>query len=351
MHGSEPRKILVIRLSSIGDILLTSPLLRLLSLRFPQAQIDFCSKEKYAELLQPHPTLRQVLVLEPRGGWQALRRLKQRIRSENYDLIIDVHKNFRSLVLADGRAQITRYRKYYFKRWLLVHLGWNLLQDVPPVYRRYLESVQPWHLEDDGRYPEFFLTPAEKELARSAVQRLGSPGAERRIGLAVGAGYETKQWPVEHFVRLAGLLREKLAVRVFIFGAATDQAFAQPIAEAAGSAGVNLCGQLTLRQTAAWVAEMEVMVTNDSGLMHLATAVKTPTVALFGSTTRELGFFPAPPFVRVLERPDLSCRPCSHVGRHRCPKGHFRCMKEITADMVLHQIDELLNGAMAVKQP
>ncbi len=340
MQKPAPRKILVIRLSSIGDILLTTPLLRLLPQRFPQAQIDFCIKERYAELLQAHPGLRQLLILEENRGWPGLVRLRRRIRSEKYDLIVDVHKNFRSMILADRRAKIVRYRKYYFKRWLLVHVHCNLFKQGVPVYRRYLDSV---HIEDDGRYLDFFLSQSEKDSARNELQSRAGAGRLKRIGFAVGAGYETKQWPVDYFVSLAKLLLEQESMRIFIFGAEKDRPFADAIAGAAGEAAVHLCGQLTLRQTAAWIAEMDLMVTHDSGLMHLATAMKIPTLAIFGSTTRELGFFPEPPLGHVLEHPHLACRPCSHVGRHRCPKDHFRCMKEITPEAVAQRIYEMLH--------
>ncbi|HPN36048.1 MAG TPA: glycosyltransferase family 9 protein [bacterium] len=348
MIPEDPRKILVIRLSSIGDILLTSPLLRSLRRRFPQAQIDFCLKERYADLVKGHPYLRRRMILAAPYGWSELCRMRRLIRAEKYDLIVDVHRNLRSLFLRDRRARIASYAKHYWKRWLLVHAGVNRYQEVVPVYRRYLAGLAPWGVQPDGQGLEFFLFEEDKAVARSRLAEFGLDPSVRRIGFAVGAGHATKQWPAEQFIALAGLFGESLAgrtaPRIFLYGDDRDRTVAGRIATAIGSAAIDLSGALNLRETAAMIAAMDLMVTNDSGLMHLAVALGIKTVSIFGCTTRELGFFPDAPFSRVVENTGLACRPCTAMGRRRCPKGHFRCMTEVTPEQVAAAAMPLLTG-------
>lgn len=344
MIPESPQKILLIRLSSIGDILLTSPLLRSLHGRFPQAQIDFCIKERYADLIKDHPYLRRRVILAEPYGWSELFRARRLIRAERYDLIIDVHRNLRSLFLRDPRARIATYAKQYWKRWLLVHAGVNRYQELVPVYRRYLAGLAPWGIQPDGQGLEFFLCEEDKAFARSRLTELGVDPAVQRIGFAVGAGHATKQWPAEHFIALAGLLAGQTALRVFIYGDDRDRTVARRIAAAIGNAAIDLSGTMNLRETAAMIAAMDLMVTNDSGLMHLAVALGIKTVSIFGCTTRELGFFPDAPFSRVVENNGLACRPCTTMGRRRCPKGHFRCMTEVTPEQVAAAAMPLLAG-------
>ena len=329
----DPQKILIIRLSSIGDILLTSPLIRLLRRRFPSAEIDYCVKERYAELLTPHPYLRRLLTLRRDGRW-AMFRLRRQIKAENYSLVVDVHRNLRSLLLRDGRAHTVTYPKFRWKRWLLVRLGINRYNGIYPVYQRYLSGLTRWQIQDDGLGLDFFLTDEEKEFSRTwlANQQLGAE--TRRIGFAIGAGHATKRWPIEYFMDLARLLQARSPVKIFLFGGKQDQPSAAEIVKALGSLAVDLCGQFSLRRSAALLAEMDLMVANDTGLMHLAIALKVKTVAIFGCTTAELGFFPVASFSRVVQHSHLSCRPCSHVGWPHCPRIHFRCMREIAPKQV-----------------
>ena len=358
MISEDPRKILVIRLSSIGDILLTSPLLRLLHRRFPLAQIDFCIKERYADLVKDHPYLRRRVILATPYGWSELCRMRRLIRAENYDLIVDVHCNLRSLFLRDRRARIATYDKQYWKRRLLVHAGVNRYQEVVPVYRRYLAGLAPWGIEADEQGLEFFLSEEETDFARARLAALGIDPSARRIGFAVGAGHATKQWPAEHFIALAGRLTELLgqppdlpnglpnsgqtALRIFIYGDDRDRSVAQRITSGIGGAAMDLAGALNLREIAAMIAAMDLMDTNDSGLMHLGVALGIKTVSIFGCTTRELGFYPDAPFSRVVENTGLACRPCTTMGRRRCPKDHFRCMTGVSPEQVADAVIALL---------
>jgi heptosyltransferase-2 len=150
----------------------------------------------------------------------------------------------------------------------------------------------------------------------------------------------TKRWPEERFVELTRLLTAR-GERLLLFGGRPDSAVAETIARTAPRGIADLTGRLTLMETAAAMERCRVVIANDSGLMHMATAVRRPVVALFGSTVREFGFFPYNSPAVVLETNGLRCRPCSHIGLPRCPKRHFACMREILPEQVVEAADAL----------
>jgi heptosyltransferase-2 len=340
--SSVPEKILVLRLSSIGDILLTTPLLRVLHARFPQSRIDYCIKERFQPLLAHHPYLQRIWTFPEGGGFKALMNLRRRIREEKYDVILDLHRNQRSWLLRDRRSHVTTFPKYYLRRWLLVRLGWNLFSSVEPVHRRYLQALKPWRITDDGQGLEFVITEDEKAFGQRYLKEAGAGASQSCFALAVGASYETKQWPAESFAQLAQRLIARYDARIILFGADKERVTSQKVADLVGDGIINATGMLDIRQTASVMAATTVVVANDSGLMHLAVALQKKTVAIFGSTTRELGFFPQASFSRVVENRTLSCRPCSHVGKHRCPKKHFRCMRDLSVAEVEAAVESLL---------
>jgi len=335
-------RILVVRFSSIGDILLTTPFLRVLRRRWPKARVDFVTKARFAPLLLHNPRIDGLLTLAEPGDFRNLRRLAQRVRAVRYDYVFDLHKNWRSawLSLFSG-AEVRRYRKDALRRFLLVAFHWNLYRRVVPVRERYFLAGQAWGLVDDGEPLEFYLSADERSWARSELTRLGLRNTGPLIGLAIGAGYATKRWPAEHFASLAHSLREKHNAEILLFGDVHDSVAARRIRNVEPRA-VDFTGRTTLRQTAALLERCDAVVSNDSGLMHLAEAVGSRVVGIFGSTTRELGFFPTCAHCVVVERPEVKCRPCSHVGRNRCPRGHFRCMRDISPRQVQQALEGLL---------
>ncbi|NOZ57725.1 MAG: lipopolysaccharide heptosyltransferase II, partial [Calditrichaeota bacterium] len=324
------------------DILLTTPFLRVLRRRWPEAQVDFVTKARFAPLLLHNPRIDGLLTLAEPGDFRSLQRLAHQVRAARYDTIFDLHKNWRSIWLGlRSGAEVHHYRKDAVKRSLLVAFHWNLYRRVVPVRERYFLAARHWGLQDDGGPLEFYLSQGERSWAENELERLGLAGDGPLVGLAVGAGYATKRWPAEHFAALAHSLRKKRGARILLFGDVRDSVAAREIRNVEPQA-VDLTGRTTLRQTAALLERCDAVVSNDSGLMHLAEAVGSRVVGIFGSTTRELGFFPTCPHCVVVERPELKCRPCSHVGRNRCPRGHFRCMRDISP----RQVEQALEGLL-----
>ncbi len=339
---ADPKHIVVIRLSSIGDILLATPLLRVLRRRFPATRIDGIVKTAYADLLRTNPHIDHLWTLDPARGRAGLETLGETLAALSCDLVIDIHKNFRSLALRRHirSARAVVLKKYYLKRWLLVKTGWNLYRDVVPVHRRYIDTVSAWGVRDDGQGLEFYVDPAAAVPMRARLAPLLQ--GRRVVGMAPGAGFATKRWPAENYLQLARRMLQEQGAAVMLLGGPGDAGITAAISAELGAGVHDLAGQLSLMESAAALTHCDLLVTNDTGLMHLASALQVPLLALFGPTTRELGFFPLGTRSRVLEVEALSCRPCTHMGNHRCPKKHFRCMREITVDVVASCVVEEL---------
>ncbi len=337
-------RILIIRLSSIGDIILATPVPRVLKNHFPAAQIDFIVKKQFAPLLHGNPYINNVLTLDTLQGRRELDRLKNQLRTRKYDLIVDIHKNFRSHFLKAGLPGIkVTFKKYAFKRFLLVKFGWNLFRTVIPVTRRYLNSLAAFGITDDRLGPQVFIDPATQQRMDQLLQNKGFDTTRPVICMAPGAGFFTKRWPVEYFSQLAERCRTELNAQIVLLGNTQDQQLTRQMnAQLTDNAALDLAGSLEIMEAACVINRADLVVCNDSGLMHLAAALKKKTIAVFGSTTRELGFFPDNPQARVMENKNLPCRPCSHIGRKKCPKQHFKCMRDILPDAVFQAIRELL---------
>lgn len=336
-------RILIIRLSAIGDIVLTTPLLRDLRRQLPGARIDFVTKAAYADLLRYHPALNHLYEVEPAAGLAGLRALGRQLRKEQYQVVLDVHRNLRSLILTRAmRAPcVLHHKKFVLRRWLLVQTKVNLLRHEPPIQQRYVQAAAGLGVVDDGGRPEIFWSAAEDKSAAAALHAAGWDGRSLLVALAPGAGFFTKRWPTECFAEVVRQLSRR-GVFAVIVGGAQDRELAVEIRRLTGDGRGCLVGQTGILTTAAILKRCRALVANDSGLMHLAEAVGIPLVAVFGSTTRELGFFPQQPTSRVLENRNLRCRPCSHLGKSRCPRGHFLCMRAIAPGQVLATLAEVL---------
>jgi lipopolysaccharide heptosyltransferase II len=342
------RKTLIIRFSSVGDIVLSTPLIRALRRRFPHGQLDFLARSEYAELLRDNPNLTTVHEFPEGGSLDDIQRLRAAIVAAGYDLILDIHGSLRSRILCRGLKNVVRVRKRVFPRFLLVHFKVDLYRffgGAPGVADRYLETAGLL-ADDDGEGPELFPSPAAfvrtKEFLGGLAERVGIA-----IGICPSARHATKIWPAERFAAVAATVGKNHAAEIILFGSSAEAGRCLEITDAIhaldpGVSVLDLSGKLSLMETAAAMDRCDVIVTNDSGLMHIAGARKRKIVALFGSTVRQFGFFPPPARSIVLEQHGLRCRPCTHIGRAACPLGHFRCMMEITEARAVAAVNALL---------
>ncbi len=330
-----PTKILIIRLSSIGDILLATPFLRQARIKFPDAVIDFVIKDRFIDLVQYNPHVNRIFSVNEKEGLSGLLELRKLLIANNYDYVFDLHNNFRSRILTFGmKARISRIHKDKLKRALLVYTKINLYKQVTPIPLRYLKVGENAGIADDFNGLEiFWKNHIEEGLSLVVDKRLLR---KPFVALAPGAGFKTKQWPLEYFRELIETIEKKHRLPIVILGSKAEEERFKLLE--ISDAVHNLAGKLTLLESAIILSKAKVLISNDSGLMHMATAVKVPVLAIFGSTVKEFGFFPFRAQSKVIENQALWCRPCSHIGRNHCPLIHFKCMKDIKPMMVYEQL-------------
>jgi len=232
-------------------------------------------------------------------------------------------------------CQWSGYSKRKIARTTLISTKINIYGKPVPVPERYFEAARALDVQPDGGPPEFFLAPAARErvahwLAERALDR--QPFA----ALAPGAAHATKRWPIRHWTALAEQLR-KMGYGLVAVGGDGDRALASQL----GPGVHNAAGAFTLQETGACLARARVLVSGDTGVMHMATGVGTRVVALFGPTVELFGFAPYAKRAEVLQR-DLGCRPCSAMGTERCPLGHHRCLEEVFPDQVAAAVQRLV---------
>ncbi len=335
----ELKKILVIRLSSIGDIVLSTPLIRVLRKKFPLSQIDFIVKKEFSELLKFNPHLTNLIELDKSKGFKELLKLKKQILKERYDLIIDIHNNLRSIFLrAFSGAKVVKVNKRVFKRFLLVKFKINLYKNPIHVVEKYIETVHQLSIKNDNQGLELFVPNEIVEVAKSKINFSDS---SLYIAIAPSAKHETKRWIPERFAEIGDKLTEKFDAKIILMGGKEDENRCKMVESMMKNKPINICGKTSLLESAGVLSLCKLLVTNDSGLMHIGSAVKTKIVAILGSTVREFGFFPYETKSIVVEK-DVPCRPCSHIGRKKCPKQHFKCMRDIQVDDVFSACVKLI---------
>jgi lipopolysaccharide heptosyltransferase II len=344
MMSDSQQKILIIRLSSIGDILLTTPFIRQVRKKYPKAQIDFVVKTEYSELLEYNPNINNLIKFESATGTKGLKKLKKSLNENEYEYIFDLHNNIRSNYLRRGlrgkkKHQIKKNKVIQF---LYVKFKINRYPDTIPIAERYLNVGKAAGVEDDGRGLEVFW---EKEIEDSIDQILEKNGLiqnETFFTVAPGAGLYTKRWPIEYYKIFIEDIIENHKSKVLVLGNDNDREQGNSLNDL--NDVIDLTGKLSLLQSAVVLSKSKALISNDTGLMHMATAVNTPVLAIFGSTVKEFGFYPYRYDSIVVENEGLDCRPCSHIGRDSCPKEHFKCMNEITPEIVIEKFEELIKN-------
>jgi heptosyltransferase-2 len=336
---SKVKKILIIRLSSIGDIVLTSPVIRLLRESYPHAQIDFLVRKEYAELVKFDKNLSYVYQYDVKSGWKGLREMKAFLSKQGFDVIIDLHRNFRSAYLRNisPGPSILKYNKNRILKFLLVKFKINLYSKYVgkalSVTRKYLAASKILGIPQNDLGLKLHIpkvTRTKSEHLWSALE-----GENFRVIVAPGARHFTKCWPAAYYAELTKKIYTRYNWRCIMLGSLDEIPLLREIRDLAGGEATDLAaGNITLLEAAGIIEKAPIFVSNDSGLMHIAAAFRKPQIAIFGSTTQELGFFPLNKKAIVIENETLPCRPCSHLGRDSCPKGHFKCMVDIKPEDV-----------------
>jgi heptosyltransferase-2 len=325
--------VLLVRFSSIGDVLLTTPLVRSLRARHPDARLVFVTKQAMAPLVSDNPHLSAVVTL---ASGERIGTLAARLAALAPTRGLDLHGSVRSLAL---RARVHcpwhGYSKRKLARGVLVATKIDLYRHRVPVAERYFAAARGLDVQPDGGAPEFFLgAPARQRVERWLAER--NPERTPFVVLAPGAAHFTKRWPPSYWLDLAARLRSA-AYRLVVVGGPDDRAVAAPLAHVADI----VAGEFNLQETGALLAHARALVSGDTGVMHMASGVGTPVVALFGPTVEQFGFFPYRARATVLQR-NLDCRPCSTMGGPRCPMGHHRCLVDISPGEVATAVERLV---------
>ena len=330
--------ILVVRFSAIGDILLITPLLRAIRARHRAARIAVLTKEQYVPLLSHNPHVSEVLGVGPGEG---IRAIAERIRGVRYTHLLDLHGNLRSHALRRLAPGPWRsHAKRRLQRALLITAKRDIYGVHTPIAERYFEAATALDVQPDGGPPDFFIGEEADARAAERLSSLGLGQDRPIVAMVPGAAHATKRWPAEYWVDLARRITPTGA-DVAVLGGPDDAGLAGSIATLAGTNVASLAGTLGLQETGAVIRRAEVAISGDTGVMHMATGVGTPVVALFGPTVRQFGFFPYRADAGVVEL-DLPCRPCSAHGSARCPLGHHRCMKQMLPDLVFATLAKAL---------
>ncbi|MBO7465399.1 MAG: glycosyltransferase family 9 protein [Bacteroidales bacterium] len=321
-------KILVIRLSSIGDIVLATPVIRCLKRQLPDAGIHFLCKPSMKTVVETNPYIDNIHTFRREDAT-----LVNRLRDEEFDYVVDLQKNRYSRRLC-RRLHVphSSFPKLNFRKLLLVLFKWNLMPRLH-IVDRYFRAVERLGVKNDGKGLVFCIDEADSH----ELDEFFLP--EKYVAVAVGSRHATKQIPAETLEAVA----EKCRLPLVFLGDSHDSGIVAGIERRFPDHTLNLCGKLSLRASAACVAKAETLLTGDTGLMHIAAALQKRTVSVWGNTVPAFGMYPYQPHhpenCIILENNNCRCRPCSKLGYGRCPLGHFRCMRGIPPA----RITELLN--------
>lgn len=312
-------KVLVIRFSSIGDIVLTTPVVRALKQQL-NAEVHYLTKESFASIPASNPYVDRVHVLSKNLG-TVLKELKQ----ENFDFIIDLHANFRTFLVKSYLLKPSAsFRKLNFEKFLLVHFHINRLPQKH-IVQRYLEAGRKLGILDDGKGLNFFI-PEKDEISPDKLPAAFQTGY---TAVVIGATYFTKRLPDHKVIKLC----ERIKGPVVLIGGKSEIASGERIEQHFRSTDpekiLNTCGQYNLNQSASLVKNASKVFSNDTGLMHIAAAFQKETFSIWGNTVPDFGMYPYQTPHTIIEVKNLPCRPCSKLGFEKCPKGHFHCMEKI----------------------
>ncbi|MCB9057681.1 MAG: glycosyltransferase family 9 protein [Calditrichae bacterium] len=324
--------ILIIRFSSIGDILLTTPFVRQVKNKFPDAHLTYVTKQEFAPLLKYNPYIDDLMLYDASTKLKGLYQLRDELSEKKLKYIFDLHNNLRSSILVKNLSgTLSKIRKNKFKRAILVYLKWNLYREIKPVSVKYMDVGSGAGIRDDGKGLELFLRGEKNDIFQE-----NNLEKEQYICVAPAAAHYTKIWPLEYVKELLIRITQTSKLKVAILGSKSETILFKALPETENI--IHLAGKMSLLQSAQIIKYSKGIISNDSGLMHMASALNKPIVAIFGSTVKELGFFPFRAESTIIQNDNLWCRPCSHIGREKCPLSHFKCMREITVDTVYNTV-------------
>lgn len=323
-------KFLIIRFSSIGDIVLTTPVIRCLKQQVQGSIVHYAVKKQFSPLLQANPYIDKIHCFD-----NNLHTFIGELKNEGFDYIIDLHHNLRTLLIKSRLRRLDfSFPKLNFEKWMIVNLKVDRLPRIH-IVDRYMKTLALFDAVNDMKGLDYFIPEAD-------VIDTGILPAEFRNGyvaLVVGAKHATKQLPADKLITLCGLIKQP----VLLLGGEEDVSAGETIAQNAEGPVHNACGRFSINQSASLIQQARLVISPDTGLMHIAAAFKKKIISVWGNTIPEFGMAPYLPHDNscIIQVKGLSCRPCSKIGYDSCPKKHFRCMNDIDENQITSLAAEL----------
>ncbi len=328
-------KILIIRFSSIGDIVLTTPVIRCLRRKFPDAEIHFLTKQAFKGIVEHNPYLDKIHTLG-----DSFELMLHELKTEDYDHIIDLHHNLRTLRIKRflKNVKASSFNKLNVEKFVYTNLKINTLPKKH-IVDRYLETASSLGVEDDGQGLDYFIPTADvvnnKDIPVSHLHGY--------IAIAIGAALATKKMPLHKLKELCAAIDHP----IILLGGKEDQVAAAAIASVDDIKIYNACGKFSLNESADLVRRSKILITHDTGLMHIAAALQKRVISVWGNTVPAFGMYPyygknSKQHFDIVEISKLWCRPCSKIGYDKCPKGHFKCMELIAVNEIVKLVNKRL---------
>lgn len=329
-------KFLIVRFSSIGDIVLTTPVIRCLKQQVPDAEVHFLTKDAFRSVIVHNPYIDKLHVLA--HSWELM---IEELKEEGCDYIIDLHHNVKTLKLKKAlNVKSFSFHKLNIEKYIYTSIKINVLPKKLHIVDRYLRTVESFGVKNDGNGLDYFIAP-EEETKKQDIPASHYAGY---IACVIGAAHGTKRWPVQKWKEFCTNMDHP----VMLLGGKEDAAAGNEIASVDDVKVYNACGKFSINESADLVKKAKLVVTNDTGLMHIAAAFKKPIISLWGNTVPAFGMYPyygdnfRQHYFDVFETKKLWCRPCSKIGYDKCPLGHFKCMQKIVADDIVTAVKRRL---------
>ena len=326
-------KILIIRFSSIGDIVLTTPIVRCIKTQLPDAEIHYLTKISFSNLLINNPFIAKVHCYN-----YNLNEIIHELKEEKFDYIVDLHNNIRTRIIKLRLLKpSSTFNKLNFKKWLIVNFKINLLPNIH-IVDRYFKAVKRLNVVNDYQGLDFFISEDEQVN----INTLPINFHKGYAALVIGGKHATKQLPDTILTELC----KKTEIPIVLLGGKEDRERAENIRKAAENHDIfNACGVFNIHQSAFIIEQSLKIITADTGLMHIASAFKKEIISVWGNTIPEFGMYPYLPEKEkhkseILQVIGLKCRPCSKIGFKACPKKHFHCMNQINTNQLLKHLQK-----------
>lgn len=316
-------------MSSIGDIVLTSPVVRIIKNQVENSQVHFLTKTQFSQVVENNPNIDKVHLFN-----NNLNELIEVLRNEDFDYIIDLHNNLRTRKIKQKLKIVAfSFNKLNYEKWLLVNFKKNKLPNIH-IVDRYLDTLRVFDVKNDNKGLEYFI-PKEDEINIDNFSK-------KYIAFVVGAKHFTKQIPIEKIIEICN----KIDFPIVFLGDKNDSIKAdEAIKSIQNNQVLNACGNYNINQSASIIKKAELVITSDTGLMHIAAAFKKKIISVWGNTTPDFGMYPylADEKSEIIEVENLSCRPCTKIGFSKCPKKHFKCMNDIDTQYISNLANKLFN--------